>query len=687
MGHQWWDKPFRMYQTNLREIDAGLDVDAVLDRIEWLGANAWLLNTAGVIADYPSRLPFQYPSPWLEQRPSGDLVADAVSGAHARGVRLISRCDFSKVQATFAAEHPDWCFRHLDGSPQVYNDLYSVCPSGEYYQERIFDVISEVLERYEVDGFFFNMFGFNVRDYSQVEHGVCQCSSCHERFEDRYHEHLPQQTDLGDDSYLHWLEFTRITLDEISQRVRGFVKERRPNVALFLRVGSDVAFREVNNAVDRPQPLWTSWAGEVAREVRAPAQRRPVLVHCVLFLDHAYRFTPEQPGLVAFELLQGLASGADLSAYLMGTGAEIGTSNLSVVREVFHFQRDHEELYRGLRSAATIAVVRSQTSEEWYGRDVGTARVRDEYRGLYELLAQLHLPFDIIVDEDLGDLEASGDLARYEVLVLPNVAALSDTQAAVVDDFVERGGGVVATYETGSYGPEGSRRRRVALRCLGVERILYRRATVAEARSSYFRVSTTDGIEGLEAGRLVAVDEALLHVEASASARAKLELIPPSRYGPPEKCYWDTTTTHPGLLLQEYGRGTSAYLPWGLGSLYYRLNLPEYRQIFKGAVDAVHGQGAQVVTNAPPHVEVVLGEVGASGQQVVHLINYSGQRGRAFFDPIEIQGIRLGLRSAEGLKSAHAEVLGEDLTVEPSDERTWVTLPRLNLFEVIVLGR
>ncbi len=685
MQPTWWNEPIRMYQTNLREVDVGLDVDDVLERIAWLGANTWLLNTAGIVAGYPSRLPFQYPSPWLKDRPSGDLIADALSSSHARGIRLVARCDFSKIQEIFATEHPEWCFRHPNGSPQVYNGLYSVCPSGEYCQERLFDIVGEVLERYDVDGFFFNMFGFNVRDYSGAEHGVCQCTSCQERFADQYHERLPERVDLNDERYLHWLEFTRVTLDDLADRVRAFVKERKPEVGLFLRVGSDVVFREVNNAVDRPQPLWTSWSGEVAREVRAPERRRPILVHCVLFLDIPYRFAPEQPGLVAFELLQALANGAHLSAYLMGTGAETGTSNLPIVREVFQFQHDHEDLYRDLRSAATIALVRSQISEEWYGRAARVDHVRDEFRGLYELLVELHLPFDIIPDEELEQLETAGELGRYGVIVLPNVAALSDALAAVLDRFVHHGGGLVATYETGWYDETGAQRRRMALTSLGVERVLYRRDSIAQARSSYFRVSKPDEIEGLEPGRLVAIDEALLQVQPSMSAEPKLALIPPSRYGPPEKCYWDTTTSQPGMLLKAHGQGKSAYLPWGLGSLYHRLNLPEYRQIFKTAIGAVQAQGAQVVTNAPPQVEVVLGEVQASGQQVVHLINYSGQRGRAFFDPIEVRDIRLGLRTTEG-RVARAEVLGEDLAIEASDGLSWVTLPRLNLFEVIVIG-
>lgn len=85
-------------------------------------------------------------------------MGDAVAPAHARGVRVISRVDFSKVHRDVAEEHTHWCFVSPSGEPQVYNGLHSTCPSGPYYQERAFD-IGEILDRYPVDGFFFNGFG------------------------------------------------------------------------------------------------------------------------------------------------------------------------------------------------------------------------------------------------------------------------------------------------------------------------------------------------------------------------------------------------------------------------------------------------------------------------------------------------------------------------------------------------
>ena len=92
----WWRRPFRIFQTNLREIDAGLDVNAHLDMIQEFGANVWEVNTGGIISFYPTDLPYQHRSAWLSQRPSGDLIGDAVAAAHARDVRILARLDLSK---------------------------------------------------------------------------------------------------------------------------------------------------------------------------------------------------------------------------------------------------------------------------------------------------------------------------------------------------------------------------------------------------------------------------------------------------------------------------------------------------------------------------------------------------------------------------------------------------------------
>jgi hypothetical protein len=386
---------------------------------------------------------------------------------------------------------------------------------------------------------------------------------------------------------------------------------------------------EVNNAIDRPQPLWVHWAGEVGRESRTAHPDKPVTINSVMFLDLPYRFSAEQPGLVGLHLAQTLAQGANPWAYVIGTPEnQPDRKNFGIVGQMLRFHRDHQEYYAGLRSAAKVAMISSLRSEERYGRAEGIARVQNERRGVFRALVEGHVPFDILPDDQLLAAARDGRLSRYEVVVLPNVAALDDAQTAALDQYVENGGGIVATYDTSAFDGEGRARAEFGLRALGARRVVARREGLGAMRSSYLRVTHPADLPGSDATDFVALDRAFLYVEARPDAVPSFALIPPSRYGPPGKTYWDVETDHPGLLWHQYGLGQTAYFPWPIGALFFDLSLPEHRALLVNAVERVARNGRQVVTSAPPQVEVVVGEQKSPRRALVHLINYSGHQGR-----------------------------------------------------------
>ncbi|MHC4088431.1 MAG: hypothetical protein ACYSWZ_22375, partial [Planctomycetota bacterium] len=67
---QWWLKPQRMLQTNLREIDATMDIDRYMRDVKDYRANVVLFNVGGIVANYPTELKYQYRNPFMK----GDLV-------------------------------------------------------------------------------------------------------------------------------------------------------------------------------------------------------------------------------------------------------------------------------------------------------------------------------------------------------------------------------------------------------------------------------------------------------------------------------------------------------------------------------------------------------------------------------------------------------------------------------------
>ena len=63
---RWWQhQPIRFLQTNLSETDSTVDPTALVAAVADFGANTFLMNMGGIVAQYPTRVPFHYPSAHL----------------------------------------------------------------------------------------------------------------------------------------------------------------------------------------------------------------------------------------------------------------------------------------------------------------------------------------------------------------------------------------------------------------------------------------------------------------------------------------------------------------------------------------------------------------------------------------------------------------------------------------------
>jgi hypothetical protein len=83
-------------QTNLSDRDSIVDPKALVRAVADVGANTFLMNMGGIVAQYPTRVPFHDPSVFLP--PGRDLFGDVLRESHARRIRVIGRFDLSKTQ-------------------------------------------------------------------------------------------------------------------------------------------------------------------------------------------------------------------------------------------------------------------------------------------------------------------------------------------------------------------------------------------------------------------------------------------------------------------------------------------------------------------------------------------------------------------------------------------------------------
>ncbi|WP_152365996.1 alpha-amylase family protein [Microlunatus speluncae] len=648
---RWWERPFEMFQTNLREIDAGLDVDAILDAIQRHGADTWLINTGGILANYPSELPFHTRNPFLRERSSGDLVGDAVRAAHDRGMRLMARMDFSKIALPIADEHPDWCFRSRDGNRQQIEGLASVCPSGDYYQHRTFDILDEILDRYPIDGFFFNWFGYSEVDYHGVRHGVCHCDACQVRFAEAADGlTLPAGPESPD--FPRWRAFCRGVLDDLTGRIRDHLAARRPDAPLILGSRSDIVFHEANNKIGRE--LWPSATAEAVSAAKTVRPDKPVLVNSTVFVDMPYRMAAEDPHHVGQFFAQAIARGANPSTYIMGPVGVINYPGLEAAAELTRFHRDHRAVYDGLRPAATVALVRPDAMTQ-------SGPARDEFLGWYAALQQGHVPFDVLPVERLAEAARLGALSRFRTLILPDLGPLPAEVITALDGI----GDTTAFVITGSSALAGDQDQ--LSRSPG-GRVTGRHLGFTETRSTY----ATDG------DTLLPIYGDLFDLDLPAEAAVNWRVLPQASFAPPEKAYGHQVSELAAVAAN--AAGTAVRVAWTIGRTFREFGTGDLRRLMLELVRGLAGPQPVADSDLPEQVEVIIGTNGS--RTVVHLINLSGARRQGFGAPLPISGARLRLPAGT---SARSLVSDQDCKIRQDSDSILVELPSFELFEVIVI--
>ena len=318
----WWlQNNLRMIQNNLRDIDAGMDVDAWFAEIESSHCNCVMVGAGGITSFYPTNLPYQTRSPYLK----GDLLGEIVRVCHAHGVRVIARFDFSKTHERLLAEHPEWyfyvfprrastCTTTTPPPPASAASTSSASPSRS---------CARCWKTTRWTGIFFNMFGFQTKDYSNVEHGICNCPACRKAYLDYCGRDLPQGQDWKTDET--YAAFKEQVVGDLLLRIRRAVKAINPEVAIctYHHKGVDIIREESNSAVDRPLPFFLYSASENCQSAAGSWGGEKTMLNCAInAVDIFYRFQGVSPELTKIRLYENMAAGSQLDFCIIGDFAD-----------------------------------------------------------------------------------------------------------------------------------------------------------------------------------------------------------------------------------------------------------------------------------------------------------------------------------------------------------------------------
>ena len=355
------------------------------------------------------------------------------------------------------------------------------------------------------------------------------------------------------------------------------------------------------------------------------------------------------------------------------------------------------------------AILVSEQTRQFYAGGQIMERFLSHALGAYRVGFEEHLPLSIITDMDL----TTEKLAAYKVLVLPNVAALSDSQVEVIRNYVKNGGGLVASCETSLFDELGHPRPNFALADLfGVDyegrpsaptkrpeldvnfsiivddRYWAGRQGAAEMRWGAGDIQTTDFIS----------DPRLAQINNGVQASFKGPLVKMSDARPPMKramiMFPEGRDPIPAVVMGEQGKGRVVYMAAGFDAANYSYAYPYQRVLFSTAIRWAAKDTVPVEVSAPMCIQsTFFRQKDDKGERlVVHLfngINTTSDHGLPETDVplreevVPIGGIKLVFRTLVPTR-VHLEPEGIELLPTQTENGLEISVPPIAVHSMVV---
>jgi hypothetical protein len=669
----WYRRAYLWGQTNITEQDP-IRYDIAWWRRQWqrTQVQAVIINAGGIVAYYPSRFPLHHQAEFLRGR---DLFGELTTAAHADGLFVMARMDSNRAAEDFFQAHPDWFARDREGKPLRAADKYIACINSPYYDEYLPGVLREIIERSRPDGFTDNSWSGLGRE------SICYCTHCERRFRDATHNALPRGADWDDPIYRAWIGWSytrRLELWDLNNRVtreaggpdciwsgmnsgsvtaqaRSFRDLRaigaRADIMMLdhQRRDDDTGFQQNGDTGTRVHGL-IGWH-KLAPESMAMYQSGPGY----------YRVASKPAAEARMWMIAGIAGG--IQPWWHHVGAYHDDRRMYRTAEpVMRWWKAHQRYLIDRTPVASVGVVWSQQNTDFFGRERPEERVDAPYTGFMHALVRARIPYLPIHIDAIAQHRDT-----VQVLILPNLGALSDAQAASIRSFVEQGGSLVATGDTGAYDEWGDPRADFALAdlfaCHRIGAAPPLRA--ADARTgarggasqsvgafapspsehTYLRLTpelraSVDGPEigdepapvgkrhavlrGFDETDIVAFGGTLSPLRVEAGAIVPLTFVPPFPTYPPESAWMrEPKTDIPGLILSGHGRARVAYMPADLDRRYAREHLPDHAALLANVVRWAAGESIPLAVEGAGLIDCHLYE--QPGRLILHLVNLTSE--------------------------------------------------------------
>jgi hypothetical protein len=554
-----------------------------------------------------------------------DALRETVEEAEKHRMPVVAYC-VVQYGSRALRDHPEYRMVGPDGKP-----FDRVC-FNTGYQGLVKSLLSEMLE-YGIDGFHVDMLdqGFGP------PYG-CWCDACRSLFEKEYGRSMPKGV-TWDEDWDRMLEFRYNTSARFEKALTEYVRSRAPGVTVDYNYHGNPPFswevgqRPVQHAgngdfITGETGVWGFSALGVGLNARFYAAATPG-ERCQVAMQRGVRMYHDQTTRplndLRWELLTLLSHGTfvtlvDKTAY-DGWLDPVGYQRAGECFREALSKREHF----GQPVQMDVGIYFSHRTRDWYGREEPSRYFRS-FQGAHRAMVTEHLPWGIVLDENV-DLDV---LRGLPVVCLPNAAILGNSEIALFRRYVEGGGNLIVTGQSGLYGPrceplgESALSELIGARCVGRLDSLDNHVRFPERLEGELS-RLHEGIP-TQWPFLVKGPAAIYEPEG---AQALGQLLKPHRTIRQRQGLEDTewplsadSPVGPAVLIQTLGKGK--VLTFATSPDYATASehpVVEARKLLRNAVHYLHPQPAVRIT-APANVEAVVTDDPKSRTLRVHLLGY-----------------------------------------------------------------
>jgi hypothetical protein len=691
----WFDRPMRWAQLTLVENDPGqYDPQFWLDYFKRVHADAATLSAGGVVAYYPTKIPLHHRSQWMKDSdPFGELVA----GCRKQKMVVVARTDPHAAHQDVYDAHPDWIAVDASGQRRRHwaaPELWVTCALGPYNFELMTEVHREIVALYQVDGIFSNRWSGS---------GMCYCEHCQRNFKAAYGMELPRTDDPQNEARRNYILWHQQRLFELWRLWDAEIRKLNPKARFIANAGggalSSLDMKTIGDLADTlfadrqaRRGVMTPWAnGKNGKEYRATLGRKPIAGIFSVGVEEPYRWkdSVQSEAEIRIWVADGTANGLR-PWFIKFSGTLYDRRWLKIVEEIYDWHYRAEAYLRNEASLARVAMVYSQQTATFYGGPRAAQKVEDHTLGFYHALVEARIPFEMVHDRLLDPAH----LDKFKLLILPNIAALSDQQCAALRAYVERGGSLVATFETSLYDEWGVRRKDFGLADLFGARVKGR--IEGPMQNSYLKLEKEPQsgkyhplLAGLEdAGRIINGVSRVEVEKLDGILPPPLTLIPSYPDLPMEMVYPRVKQTDiPGVHLREIGKGRVVYFPWDIDRTFWEIMSFDHGLLLGNAVRWALNEEPVVSVTGPGVLDVTVWRQKES--MTVHLVNLTNpmmMKGpfRELI-PISEQRVRIRLPRDKRAKRVQLLVSGKTIDARASEGMLSVVVPTILAHEVIAI--